>query len=379
MHPPVNWRPDATPSSSDRHLTGSVGRGSLLHGRQGTLASVTEQRALAWLAALAIVAIGWLALPFATGLLLGAVLAFSLEPLYRRLVRRTGRPSLTSILLVIATGIVIVAAIAGFASQFVSRTVDVANAVREQLRDGGTLARWIDVATRWLGRFGISAASLTERLQSGLTGIASGVATVAGTLASRSLSALIGTFFALLGMHVVLRHWPRIVSLLVRISPLDADYTRTLLEDFRRVGRTTASGTVLTGLAQGSLAAIGYGITGVPSPIFLGVATAVASLLPAVGTLLVWVPVGLYLFATDHPARAIIELIWGALVVVAFSDYVIRPRLVREEGMPALLVFISLFGGLEVMGLSGLVAGPIVMALALTVLRLYAREAGRQP
>jgi predicted PurR-regulated permease PerM len=70
----------------------------------------------------------------------------------------------------------------------------------------------------------------------------------------------------------------------------------------------------------------------------------------------------------------VVELAWGALVVVGFTDYVIRPRLVGDEGMPAILTFLGLFGGLEVLGLPGLIAGPVLMALAVAVLRLYARE-----
>lgn len=175
-------------------------------------------------------------------------------------------------------------------------------------------------------------------------------------------------------MHVMLHHWPRIVAALERVSPLRDQYTRALLEEFRRVGRITLFGTVVTGLLQGLLAGIGFWITGVPRSLFLGIATAIASLVPAVGTLLVWVPAGLYLFATGHPTMAAILLLWGALVVVGFSDYVIRPRLVGEEGMPAIVTFLSLFGGLETMGLTGLIAGPVIMALAVSVLRLYARE-----
>jgi predicted PurR-regulated permease PerM len=62
------------------------------------------------------------------------------------------------------------------------------------------------------------------------------------------------------------------------------------------------------------------------------------------------------------------------LIVVGFSDYVIRPRWVGGEAMPTVLVFIALFGGLEVFGLSGLIVGPVIMALAVAVLWLYARE-----
>jgi len=115
----------------------------------------------------------------------------------------------------------------------------------------------------------------------------------------------------------------------------------------------------------------------VPEPLFFGIATALASLIPGVGTLLVWVPAGLYLFAIGHPAKAIIELVWGALLVVGLSDYLIRPRLVGDEAMPALMVFIALFGGLKALGLPGLIVGPVVMALAVAVLRLYAGEQER--
>jgi len=70
----------------------------------------------------------------------------------------------------------------------------------------------------------------------------------------------------------------------------------------------------------------------------------------------------------------VVELVWGALMVVGFSDYVIRPRLVGASEMPELLAFIALFGGVEAFGLSGLIMGPVLMALAVAVLRIYARE-----
>ena len=140
------------------------------------------------------------------------------------------------------------------------------------------------------------------------------------------------------------------------------------------MGRLTLSGTVVTGVAQGVFAGLGFWITGVPQATFFGIATALASLVPAVGTLLIWIPAGLYLFATGHPGKGIIELLWGALVVVGFSDYVVRPRLVGGETVPVLLVFIALFGGLQVLGLAGLVVGPVIVSLAVAVLRLYADD-----
>ena len=336
---------------------------------------MTSRQVLAWLAGGAVVVIAWLAHPFATGLLLGALMGFTLQPVHARLARWSGRPTLASVAIVMAAGLAIVGSVAAFVSVFVTQAVALTTVVREGLKPGGALAAWVSTLTGWLALIGISPDAIVERLRAAAGDIASGSAAVAGTVASVTAGSLLGLFFALLTMHVILRHWARIITTVADVSPLRREDTRALLEEFRTVGRITLSGTVVAGVTQGALAAIGFWVTGVPQPLFLGIATAIASLVPAVGTLLVGVPAGLYLLATGSPGAGVVELAWGALVVVGFSDYVIRPRLVGDEGMPAILTFLALFGGLEVLGLPGLIAGPVLMALAVAVLRLYAREA----
>jgi len=339
---------------------------------------MNERWALGWLAVCAVLGIVWLALPFATGILLGTLMAFTLEPIYALLVRRSGRPMLASLCTVLASMLLILGALSAFVTQFVTRAVQFADATRTQLHGGGTLSVWVDAATGWLDRFGISATSVTAQLEAGAGEIASRSAALAAAFASGAFAALLGLFFAMLSMHLVLRYWSQMVASIVLVSPLDQQYTRALLAEFRRVGRMTVSGTVLTGVAQGLLAAIGFWLTGVPQPVFFGIATALASLIPAVGTLLVWVPAGLYLLATGHAGAGLVELAWGALLVIGACDYVIRPRLVGDSGMPTLLVFIALFGALEVLGLSGLIVGPVIMSLAVAVLRLYTAEEARR-
>lgn len=334
---------------------------------------MTEARALTWLTLAAILAIAWLAHPFAAGLLLGSLVGFTSEPVCAWLEAKTHRPGLAAAMTVVAAGILIAAALLGFASLFITRAVDLSTASVEALKSDGALGGWLTRATSGLDRFGLSPGSLISRLEAGAGEIAQQSAHFAGSLAAGTFSLLLGLLFALLAMYVVLRHWDALCTLIVRLSPLKEQHTQMLLEEFRRVGRMTIAGTVVTGLAQGFLASLGYLITGVPQWIFFGVVTAFASLLPAVGTLLVWVPAGLYLFATGHEAMALVEWLWGAIVVVGFSDYVIRPRLVGDEGVPALLVFIALFGGLEVFGLSGLIAGPVLIALAVAVIKLRLR------
>jgi len=331
-------------------------------------------RGLAWLALLSVIAMAWLARPFGTALVLGALLAFVLEPINARLASYTRRPVASAALTVIVAGAIVTGAIVGFISVFVVRAVQLSGALREDIRGGGPVGTWLNSAIGWLSRIGVNGETIRSRLEASAGEIASRAGGIAAVLASSTLATLLGLFFALLTMYLILRRGQRIVAALIAMSPLEPRHTEALLEEFRRVGRTTMSGTVITGIAQGILAAIGYAITGVPDPIFFGVVTAFASLLPAVGTLLVWVPAGLFLISTGHLGKGIVELLWGALLIVGLSDYVIRPRLVREDSMPTLLVFISLFGGIEALGLAGLIIGPLIMGLSFAVLRLYRQQ-----
>jgi predicted PurR-regulated permease PerM len=334
-----------------------------------------QRRALAWAAVAALVAIGWLAHPLATGLFLGVLMGFALEPLYDVLRRGTGRPQLASLATVSIAAIGILSAVAGFVSLFITRGVALAGSLATALGPGGALNPWAHSAIALLGRLGFSPQNLTDRVRDAATGIASQSASFAAAGFSATASTFLGFFFALLAMHATLQYWGLTVAKLEAVAPFRPEHTRALLASFRRAGRATLLGTVVTGAAQGALAAVGYWVTGVPEPVFFGIATGIASVVPAVGTLLIWVPAGLYLLLSGHLAWGIAELAWGLLVVVGFSDYVIRPRLVGDQDMSLLLTFLALFGGLEVLGVAGLLVGPVVVSVAIVALRLYAHEA----
>jgi predicted PurR-regulated permease PerM len=228
--------------------------------------------------------------------------------------------------------------------------------------------------TDWLVRHGVDLATISSKLEAGFGEAATRAGAIAAAAAAGTFSLLLGLFFALLAMFVVLRYWPKMAGAVETVSPLQPEHTRAVLDEFRRAGKATLAGTVVTGLAQGILAGIGYWISGVPQPAFFGAATAVASLIPGVGTLLIWVPAGLYLIFTGHTGRAVLELVWCSVTVIGLSDYVLRPALVGDEDTPAILTFIALFGGLEIFGISGLIAGPILMSIAVATLRLYVHE-----
>ncbi|MDB4946749.1 MAG: putative Membrane protein [Labilithrix sp.] len=333
-----------------------------------------EHGALKWAALVAALAIAYLVMPIGIGILLGMLIAFVMQPVYGRLKPRLGGAWSA---LAVVSGSMLVLAGAAFAAAwlFVTKGVLLARELIDVAGPGGMGDRvlgWVGART---ARIGIGPEELTRRARHFAESAATRTASEANVVIGAFATGLLGAFFAMLTMHYILRNWESVALRAQETFPLRPDYTRALFAEFRRVGRTTLMGTIVTGLVQGVLATMGFLIAGVPEPIFFGVATAVASLVPAVGTMLVWVPAGVVLIAVGRPGAGTFELIWGTVMVVAFSDYYVRPRLVGGESeTPSLITFAALFGGVEVFDLKGLILGPVLMSLALAVLRLYATE-----
>lgn len=136
-----------------------------------------------------------------------------------------------------------------------------------------------------------------------------------------------------------------------------------------RMTRAVVYGLLITAITQGVLAGIGYRVVGLAAPVLLGALTGLLSIVPLVGTAIVWVPVGIYLLATGLVWQGIVMLIWGA-VLVHPADNVLRPILISNATrVPFLIVMFGALGGLEAFGLVGLFTGPVVLAIALAIWR----------
>ena len=334
-----------------------------------------EHRALAWTAAGALGVIFWLCRPIGMGILVGTLLAFMVQPMSKRLTRRIGL-RWAVITTVFASGAAVAAAIGGLGWLFVSRGTVLATQLVAAVGPHGFVDRVVESAGGVMSRVGVSSDELRDHLR-GLAGEAAGTAEhAAATIVSTTAGAMLGLLFAMLAMHYILRNGDTIVEQIGDVLPLRPAYTTALIAEFRRVGRATLLGSILTAIVQGGFATIGFWISGIPEPLFFGALTALSSFVPVVGVLLVIVPAGIGLIVTGHATAAIVELVWGLVLVVGVSDYVIRPRLIRgETHVPAIVTFASLFGGVEVLGLQGLLVGPVLMALSIAVLRIYAAEA----
>jgi predicted PurR-regulated permease PerM len=341
----------------------------------------TQRAAVAVVAIAAFAAAAWVASALWAGLLVGLLTAFAVEPAFRRLVRRyPTRRGLAAVLVVgvVALGVVALAAIVVVI--LADELVDGVRALRNTIaaltsgrpRDA-TLSRWLDAVGLTPAVLSERATRLTERAAE----LASGAVSV---VLGSAFSWLAGALIALVTAYYTLRDRRPIERRLEQLLPLHPETTRELLQEFRRVGRGTLVGSALAALVQGVLAAIGFAIGGVGRALLLGILTAAASLVPALGTMLVWIPVGVVLVADGRVAAGVFELVWGVLVTSSMVDYVLRPVLVgRESRSHPLLFLVGLIGGVEVLGGIGILAGPLVMAFFASALRIYQREVVEVP
>jgi predicted PurR-regulated permease PerM len=181
-------------------------------------------------------------------------------------------------------------------------------------------------------------------------------------------------FIMVVTMFFLFRDGYRFREELASLSPVSKRYTDLLTMTFRNVARATIIGNLLTALAQGAASGIIFWSLGIPNALFWGTMTAFCSLVPVVGATIVWGPWALYFLLSGGIVRGILMIALQALVVGSI-DNVLRPLLIEGRiRMHTLIIFFSIMGGIAYFGVLGMVFGPIIVALGMTLLEVYKIE-----
>jgi predicted PurR-regulated permease PerM len=180
----------------------------------------------------------------------------------------------------------------------------------------------------------------------------------------------VGLFVFIYGFYTCLVEGERARSWIVDHSPLERWQTERFTAAYDETGRGLLIGVGLTALLQGIVATVGYLIIGVPQALVLGLLTALAALIPSIGTGLVWAPLCIGLFVAGETAKGAAVLALGAVVSVA--DNFLRPLVSKHANLdlPAYLLFVAMLGGIMIFGAWGLLAGPLFVRLAIEALRM---------
>ena len=331
-----------------------------------------------WIAVMAATAIAlylcWLMLkPFLAVVAWAIVLVIVFYPVHRRLedrIRHRGLRALVSCLLVV---LVIVLPLVVLTTVLVEELVKVIPNLPSQTSQllnsptspFGRISGWLQA------RFGLDTVSsktfvVDQLKQSGDWLLGSSL-----NLLRNIVGGIVKAFFVLFTMYYLFKDGDKIVDKLPAVLPLGRKQSEAIIIRTQEVVSASVYGVVAIAATQGFLGGIMFWILGVPSPILWAVLMAFVCMIPLAGSFLVWLPLAIYLIATGHWTKAIILIIWGALVISTI-DNLLRPKLVGSQTrLHELLVFFAVLGGISVFGLLGIVLGPVVLAITLGLLQTF--------
>ena len=195
------------------------------------------------------------------------------------------------------------------------------------------------------------------------------------TIAGATASGIFGVFVFVLAAYTFLAEGQQVYAWIEDHLPISPKAFQRYAAAFAETGRGLAVGVGLTGIIQGAAATVAYLALGIPRAFVLGVITACASLIPSVGTALVWGPVALGLALTGSWGRATIMAAIG-IVVIGLIDNLLHPLLSRVGSLklPTFVLVVAMFGGLATVGAWGLVLGPLLLRLAMEAVSIERDE-----
>jgi predicted PurR-regulated permease PerM len=326
----------------------------------------------------------WLIRGFMQPIFWAIALGIVVYPLHARLVRKLhDRESLAAVASVAIVVVVVILPLVGIGAAVTAEGA----ALYQRLEGGGfgveglssRVQQRMPQITGLIERVGLDPARIEVQAQSAAVTASRFIAERAVAIGGGTLRGTIFFFLMLYLLFFFLRDGRGILEALIRALPLGDQRERHLLDRFAEVSRATIKGTLVVGIVQGAIGGIAFAVLGIGAPVLWGTVMALLSILPAVGTALVWLPAAIYLLVSGQIFGGI-ALIFVGVFVIGLTDNLLRPILVgRDTRLPDYLILLATLGGLAGFGLAGIIIGPTIAAFFLSVWNMAEQEFKNEP
>jgi predicted PurR-regulated permease PerM len=331
----------------------------------------------------------WLMLqPFVEVVLWAVVLVIVFFPIHRRIKARVGSPSWSAVLSCLLVIVVILVPLTLLTFAIVNELANFAQMLQPKSdgSGGGAAAAstlldpnspYVGPIVRWLGQYiDLSRLGSQEFIAERLKGISGAIAARTLGFVGGAVGFVVEVFFVIFTMYYLFRDGERLRAAAYDIVPLSGEQAREIFNRTGEVISASVYGVLVIAVIQGVLGGLAFWFLGLPSALLWGVVMIFLSMIPMLGAFIVWVPAAIYLALTGHWVYAIILAVWGALVIGSIDNF-LRPKLVGERTrLHELLVFFSVLGGLQVFGVLGIVLGPVIVAITITLLDVLRHVGG---
>jgi len=203
--------------------------------------------------------------------------------------------------------------------------------------------------------------------------------TILKSIASLSSGFLLFLLIVIFSLFYFYIDGQKLVKKIKDLSPLENHLDNILLDSFANLSIALVGSVFIIALLQGLVFSIGVMVVGLPV-LYFGIAMALASFIPILGGLIIWLPLSLYLYAQGQMVDAMIIVIFGALLIGTIIDHFIRPIIIKKCSNQAnnssaldhtLLTVLSTLAGIMQFGIMGLFVGPLIAAMAISIFDVY--------
>jgi predicted PurR-regulated permease PerM len=312
-----------------------------------------------------------LARPFLPALAWALALAVVAHPLHEWIARRIKNANLAAVLAVVIVAALIIAPAIFVAQRIVREVVAHVQTVRTQVETGQWRAALernprLAPALTWIEER-INASGGMEQLSTAITSRVS--AYVAGSI--WAVADLLITLFAL---FYFFRDRRTILRTLRSLVPLSETETGDVFTRVKDTVYATVYGTIAVAIVQGTVGGLMFWWLGLPAPLLWGTVMALLAIVPVLGAFVVWAPASIFLALQGSWGKALILAAWGILVI-GLIDNLLYPALVGKRlRMHTLPVFIAIVGGVALFGGSGLILGPVALAVTVALVDVWRRR-----
>ncbi len=306
-------------------------------------------------------------LPFLGTVVLAVTFAVVLRPINKRLAALLGgRNAIASLITMLIGGILVLGPVVLFGLRIFQETAD----LYASLSSGNSWLEHManDIVLKEMHHLLPSLRiDVNDIMKQGVSWVAGNV----GALFSGTIGSLIHFFVFVIALYFTLKDGQRFKHALVHFSPLQDEYDYEIYERLTKAMRSIMMGSLLVALIQGVMAGIGMSLFGVPNATLWGGVAAICSLVPGVGTSIVWIPAILYVYSTGQPAMAAGLAFWS-MTMVGLIDNILNPYLVgRGVRIHQFFVLMSVVSGIAVFGPAGFIFGPLLLSLLFALLDIY--------
>jgi predicted PurR-regulated permease PerM len=345
-----------------------------------------EDNALLVLVIVVSLLFAWILWPFFGAVVWAAVLAIVFAPLHRRLLTRMpDQHNLAGLVTLLVISAVVILPLTLTVAALAEEATGVHLKIQSGDLDFGRFFQdMIDALPGWatdlLHRFNVTDfSSIKGKLGTAFMQGSSYFATQALNIGWGTLNFIASLSVMLYLLYFFVRDGDIISERITHAIPLPAEQREALIDRSTVVIRAMVKGNLLVAIVQGALGGLIFWFLGIRAPVLWAVVMAIVSLLPAVGSAVIWFPVAIYLLVTGAVWQGVILMAYGTFVM-GLVDNLLRPLLIgKDTHMPGYLVLISTLGGIATFGLTGFIIGPVVAALFIAVWDIFSASREIKP